>query len=449
MGTFDEDNSRWQGAPGDEQTFGRLVRPHRQLLARYVRYQITNAEDAEDVLQETLLAAWIGLDRLRDAGNVRAWLMQVARNRCRDYFRSRGRRDVPVGEQELENFANRFGLSAYRRTQTVSDIVDALEGAPPAAREAARRFYLEGLSVAEVAATTQAPPGTVKRRLSEARSSLRASLGVRPTQRSSQMETQTPETISGIVPVTAFPPRRPEIVITESNEPPFAVDCLELRYWPVIPRVGEEASWADYGLPDWTLTEAVEARALRPARVHDVEGVEIEFRAWGPEKGWLPTGTAHGRLTEEGSQWLAVNLVREGASQVETFLDEHFDVNWGGGGRMLEDQGIVQSDTGGSLRLKDRAALLNGAGAGLFTVNVGAKRLTCLRVLECDVTDDIDTLVMSYWTREGRMALARRYKRPNFVQTARFPVILEEAAPLLVDDLTFLHWYDTITSFAL
>ena len=447
MATSNEDTLRQQGAQGDEKAFAQLIRPHRQALARYIRCQVLNADDAEDVLQMTLLAAWLGLGRLRDTDTVQAWLMQIARNRCRDYFRRQGRQDVSAGEQELENFANRFGLSQHRRAQTVADIVEALEDAPLAAREAARRFYLEGFSVAEIAAETHSPPGTVKRRLFQARCSLRASLGVSPPQRNTPMNTQTTDAIP--VPVTAFPLVRPNIVLTALDAPPFAVDCLELRYWSIIPRVGEWASWADYELPGWKLSEAVEARALRPATVHDTEGVQIEFRPWKPEKGWMPVGTVYGRLTEEGGQWLAVSLVHGEESQVTTFLDGNFDANWGGVKRALADQGSVETTPDGSLGLRDRAALLNGAGAGVFTVEIGAKRLTCLRVIECDIEDEVDTLVVSYFTREGRMALVQRYKRPSFVQTAMFPVTLDETDQLIVDGLTFLHWYDTITNFAL
>ena len=452
MATSSEDTLRRQAAQGDEEAFAQLIHPHQQTLARYIRHQITNAEDAEDVLQETLLAAWLGLDRLRATGSVRAWLVQVARNRCRDHFRASGRRDVPAGALELEHFASRSGLSQHRRTQAMADIVDALEDAPPAAREAARRFYLDGLSVAEIAAETHSPSGTVRRRLFQARGSLRASLGVSTPQRSSSMDTQTTKTVPIIpiaVPATTFPLVRPEIVLTALAEPPFAVDCLELRYWCIIPRVGESGSWGDYKLPDWKLSEAVEACALRPARVHNEEGVQIEARAWEPQTGWRPTGTVYGRLTEEGAQWLAVSLVHQEESQVETFLDDNFEANWGGVSRALEDKDAVEIAPDGSLRLHDRAALLNGAGAGLFTVGIGAKRLPCLRVIECDIENEVDTLVVSYWTRAGRMVLVQRYKRPSFLQAAKFPVTLDEEDRLIVDGLTYLHWYDTITSFAL
>ncbi len=449
MADLGEENLLARCAQGDEKAFVALVRPYRQALARFIRYRIGDAEDAEDVLQETWVAAWLGLHRVRETGSVRAWLMQVARNRCRDYFRVRDRRDVSAGEQELEEYANRFGLRLYRHAQMAADIVDALDNIPAAAREAGRRFYLEGLTIAEIAAETQSPPGTIKRRLFQARRELRASLGVMPPQRSSQMTTQTTETPAIAVPATAFPLGRPDIVITEGDEPPFAVDCRELRQWSIIPRVGEWASWADYDLPGWKLTEAVEARALHPAKVHDVEGVQIEIRPWKPETGRRPSGTIYGRLTDEKAQFLAVSLVHENVSQMETFLDKDFDASWGEMNRVLEDRGNVLRESGGSFRLRDSAALKNGTGAGLCTVDIGGRQTVCLRVLECDLASEIDTLVESFLTREGRTVLVRRYKRPSFVQKAEFKVILDETDQIIMEGITFLHWYDTITNFAL
>ncbi len=72
---------------GSEDAFVRLIRRYERTLAGLIRSRIGCGDQVQDVLQETLVHIWSGLrrDTPRD---VRAWMLQVARNRCRDYFRS-------------------------------------------------------------------------------------------------------------------------------------------------------------------------------------------------------------------------------------------------------------------------------------------------------------------------------------------------------------------------
>ena len=53
--------------------------------------------DAEDVLQETLLAAWRGLDGFEGRASLRSWLYRIATNRCLNALRDAGRRRPPTG----------------------------------------------------------------------------------------------------------------------------------------------------------------------------------------------------------------------------------------------------------------------------------------------------------------------------------------------------------------
>ncbi|QFU91739.1 RNA polymerase subunit sigma-70 [Amycolatopsis sp. YIM 10] len=80
---------------GDEQAFRELVEPHRHELRLHCYRILGSLADAEDMLQETLLAAWRGLDGFAGRASLRAWLYRIATNRCLNALRDAGRRPPP------------------------------------------------------------------------------------------------------------------------------------------------------------------------------------------------------------------------------------------------------------------------------------------------------------------------------------------------------------------
>ena len=91
---------------GDEQAFAELTAPfHRELHVHCYRI-LGSVQDAEDALQETLLAAWRGLDGYAQRASLRTWLYRIATNRCLNSLRAAGRRapvqspfgDLPIPE---------------------------------------------------------------------------------------------------------------------------------------------------------------------------------------------------------------------------------------------------------------------------------------------------------------------------------------------------------------
>jgi RNA polymerase sigma-70 factor (TIGR02960 family) len=88
---------------GDGDAFRQLTEPHRRELQVHCYRMLGSFQDAEDALQEALLAAWLGFEGFEGRASLRTWLYQIATNRCLNARRSVGRRkakawDVPKYE---------------------------------------------------------------------------------------------------------------------------------------------------------------------------------------------------------------------------------------------------------------------------------------------------------------------------------------------------------------
>jgi RNA polymerase sigma-70 factor, ECF subfamily len=121
---------------GDERAFRRLVEPHRRPLEVHCYRMLGSVQDAEDVLQETLLRAWRSLDRFERRSSVHTWLYRIATNACLDELERRPRRPVivqPYPDARLEDLPS------------------------PVADPAARYALREGLELAFLGAIQQLP----------------------------------------------------------------------------------------------------------------------------------------------------------------------------------------------------------------------------------------------------------------------------------------------------
>jgi RNA polymerase sigma-70 factor (TIGR02960 family) len=85
---------------GDENAFRELTDPYRRELQLHCYRILGSVQDAEDLLQETLLAAWRGLDQFEGRSSLRAWLYRIATNRCLNALRD-SERHVPAARQDL------------------------------------------------------------------------------------------------------------------------------------------------------------------------------------------------------------------------------------------------------------------------------------------------------------------------------------------------------------
>jgi RNA polymerase sigma-70 factor (TIGR02960 family) len=127
---------------GDEDAFAQLTDPYRRELQLHCYRILGSLQDAEDLLQETLLAAWRGLEQFEGRSSLRAWLYTIATNRCLNALRERDRR--PQAVHPAENYAEIAWLQPYP-DQLLEGLIDAAPG-PEARYEAKETVALAFVS---------------------------------------------------------------------------------------------------------------------------------------------------------------------------------------------------------------------------------------------------------------------------------------------------------------
>ncbi len=166
---------------GDKSAFGSLIDRHRSPAVAFAR-RLLGPEDAEDVVQEALLAAFLGLSNLRARERFRSWLLGIVINLCRTRLRTRreGHFEDPFGGRAVTGFSledTEPSPEVIHETRELHRLVfEAIGGLPSEEQGTVRLHYVEGLKLREIAILTGVPVGTLKARLHHARARLRKSL---------------------------------------------------------------------------------------------------------------------------------------------------------------------------------------------------------------------------------------------------------------------------------
>jgi RNA polymerase sigma-70 factor (TIGR02960 family) len=145
-----------QARAGDRDAFTALTEPHRGELQVHCYRMLGSLQDAEDALQETLLAAWLGLEGFEGRSSLRTWLYRIATNRCLNLLRSSARRPA-VNAASAVPLPEPSQLGDVLWLQPYPDVL--LEGLPdPAPGPEARYESREAISLAFVTAVQLLPP---------------------------------------------------------------------------------------------------------------------------------------------------------------------------------------------------------------------------------------------------------------------------------------------------
>src|SRR5438552_6858736 len=142
---------------GDGEAFRELTDPYRSELQLHCYRILGSVQDAEDILQETLLAAWRGLGQYEGRASLRTWLYRIATNRCLNALRASGRRPRTdlAGPSFLTAEPTRRGEPLW--LEPYPDVL--LDGLPDASAGPEARYEAkEAIALAFVTAVQHLPP---------------------------------------------------------------------------------------------------------------------------------------------------------------------------------------------------------------------------------------------------------------------------------------------------
>lgn len=155
--------------PANAPRFTEIVRRERARLGHFIRGQVRDAADAEDILQDVLLEFYAATEAIEQAG---AWLFRVARNRIIDRARKHKEEPLPAGGGDDGDGDGRWleealpdpaagPDAAYARSVLLGSIQAALLALPDEQRAVFVAHEIEGLSFAEMAARWRVPQNTL------------------------------------------------------------------------------------------------------------------------------------------------------------------------------------------------------------------------------------------------------------------------------------------------
>lgn len=185
MGEHEADEERARAAiarmaRGDEGALEELYRRYAPAVLAFAAARLPDRQLAEEVAADVWLGCWRAAPAFRGDSRVLTWLLGIAKRQV--YVRMRRVRPVECALDEVEGqLADEAGdpAGALLAEAGADEIVAALDALEPALAETVRLAWLHELPYAEIAQVTDVPVGTVKSRVSRARTLLQKTLGRR------------------------------------------------------------------------------------------------------------------------------------------------------------------------------------------------------------------------------------------------------------------------------
>lgn len=138
------------------------------MLYKVAFLYLGNKSDCEDVLQDVFTKYLTGKYKFKNAEHEKAWFIRVTQNKCLDYLKKSGRKNISVDDKEITD--------TYNYDETAQDIISKVIALPDKYKSAIILYYYNDYSVEEISKTLKLSESAVKKRLQRGREILKIEL---------------------------------------------------------------------------------------------------------------------------------------------------------------------------------------------------------------------------------------------------------------------------------
>ncbi len=424
----------------NQEQFNNLIAEHRIVIERYINYRMPSTYDADDVIQETYLAAVQSFDSLKNKSAFKSWLLSIAKHKCDLWYRKKYKTEtVPLDEARE---------TAVREAEYDDTVSSTLKKIPPEYANLLR-LIMHGYTQKQIADKLNIPVGTVKSRTHYAKKLFRAACSPEIKSMYERGTVMTNENLHG------FPLEMPELTITKLDKPFFEVKTAD--EWFIIPVIGNQNAEGTYRYPEKNLALVSNCYVPKNAYIHGVQGVKICRDTY---------NLKHKKLYKNECVWFAqltddyirdLGVIHDDSdgdfpSQLHTFLEEDYNKAVNG------DDGIH----GRPLLIKENPPKIEGDNLiaekyyqkytmGVCEVKIGSRSFETV----CYLLPQNEALVTeNYVDRTGRLIMLRWYESEESIEndeyyTDEHKAKLKTNPTIKVNGITFHLIEDRISQYAL
>ncbi|MBR6559009.1 MAG: RNA polymerase sigma factor [Clostridia bacterium] len=423
-----------------EFSFEMLLHKHRIIVERYINFRLPNSFDADDVIQETYYAAYVGYEKLRNKELFKPWILSIAKNQCNMWFRKKyGKEPLPL-EAVIDIADTDIG-----EDDTVHHILSSL----PNEFADLLRLTIQGYKQSEIAERLSIPIGTVKSRLHYARKQFRSMC--------------TPEQIvmfekgRKIMPkkdyTCGFPKDMPNLIIKECSRPFPLVKCADEAF--IVPIIGNKNSEGTYRCNKLALVST--CYVPKAAVIHGVKGVKVCRDTYNvkADKLYKNESIWFSQLTDEYIRDLgtiACDSEDDYPTEIYTFLEENYDVNVNGNDRVHGRPLLVRENPP---RIVDDRIYIDEYNIrytmGTYDITIGDRTFETIKIICVRYNYYISE---NYVDTSGRLVLMRWYESIDSIEhtewyTDEFRQSAINNSKLIVNDIEYHLIEDRISEYAL